>query len=144
MAARSIVLIGALALLAGACTAGPRAPSVRAPVDQRFQAPARPTPKSVPGTESPPTRPGQPPVLSPEVVDSDRVKQEVNRRLGHAARIVDGIDASKLAKDQQELYVSLLDFLSKARAALVSEDLAGAQVLSEKASKLADALASSR
>jgi hypothetical protein len=72
------------------------------------------------------------------------VRGEVSKRLGRVSRIIDGIDPAKLAKDQREMYASVRDFAGKARAALSTNDLAGAQVLSEKAAKLADELAAAQ
>src|SRR5262245_22253595 len=137
------------AFLTVACSSGPpHSPAARPPVDRQLQSTPRATPKPPAGPETPVDRPApprpSPPVLSPQVADGDRVREEVTRRIGHAAHIVDGIDESNVQKDQQEIYASLLDFLSKARGALASDDLASAQVLSEKASRLADALAKTR
>jgi hypothetical protein len=108
-----------------------------------------PQPQSGPKADTPPT-PGagtarpttDAPVLSPHMPDSERLRQEVNKRLGQADRVIEAIDPGKLARDQREIYVSLVNFVAKARSALSAEDLAGADVLSEKASKLAEALAS--
>ncbi|HEV8441038.1 MAG TPA: hypothetical protein VGT40_23365 [Methylomirabilota bacterium] len=108
---------------------GPMAPA---------SSPARLPPAEAPGLRS------VPPVLSPDLADGERVRGEVSKRLGRVSRIIDGIDPAKLAKDQREMYASVRDFAGKARAALSTNDLAGAQVLSEKAAKLADELAAAQ
>jgi hypothetical protein len=85
-------------------------------------------------------------VLVPEVRDGDRdrVRQVVGDQLRRVARVIDQVDPATLAADQKDMYVSLLDYVSKAHAALEQEDLAGAQILAEKASRLAGSLAGSR
>jgi hypothetical protein len=80
-------------------------------------------------------------VLSPRIDDEEQVTSHVTARLGHARRIVDRIDLTKLSPDQREMFVSIYDFVAKARNALSSKDYPRADVLSKKASTLADELA---
>jgi hypothetical protein len=80
-------------------------------------------------------------VLAPQVDDEAQVTSHVTARLGHAGRVVDRIDVTKLSPDQREMFASIRDFVSKARDALSSKDYPRAEVLSEKASTLADELA---
>ena len=84
------------------------------------------------------------PTLSPRVEDRAGLTRAVNERLTYAMKRIEGVDQTALNKDQREMHASVLTFVAKARKALSADDLAGAQVLAEKASKLADALASAR
>lgn len=81
------------------------------------------------------------PVLSPQVDDEERVASDITARLGHAGRVIDHIDPHRLSPDQREMFASIRDFVSKARDALSSRDYPRAEVLSEKASTLANELA---
>ncbi len=82
------------------------------------------------------------PTLSPRVEDRARLIREVNARLDRASKIVHKIDPATLGQDHRAMHASVLNFVSKAWRALSADDLAGAQVLAEKASTLADELAS--
>jgi hypothetical protein len=86
------------------------------------------------------------PVLVPEVRDGDRerVRQVVGDQLRRAARVIDQVNPATLPADQKDMYVSLLNYVSKAHTALEQEDLAGAQILADKASRLAGSLAGGR
>jgi hypothetical protein len=77
------------------------------------------------------------------VPDEERVAQEVNVRLARAGHIVAEIDPARLGGDQREIFWSIQAFLGRAREALSARDLPRAQVLAEKAARLADDLAAS-
>ncbi|HET7874181.1 MAG TPA: hypothetical protein VFN71_01545 [Methylomirabilota bacterium] len=78
------------------------------------------------------------------MADEARLEKEVNARLERASRIVDRIDPARLGKDHREMLTALLDFVTRAKEALSSRDLPRADVLSDKAVKLADELAGAR
>jgi hypothetical protein len=117
----------------------PELPSV--PPDRVPPQPVRPAPE-VPATA--PTKPApaaRPQVVAVRVPDADRIAQEVEQRVARAQEIIDKIDTAKLSRDQREILSSIQDFVLKARDAYQTKDMPRAQVLSEKASKLADDLA---
>jgi hypothetical protein len=62
-------------------------------------------------------------------------------RLARAGEVMGQIDSSKLGHEQQEMLSGLKDFISKAAEALRARDVPRAQVLADKASRLADDLA---
>jgi hypothetical protein len=82
-------------------------------------------------------------VVAARVPNEDQVAQEVTARLARTEEIVGKIDASKLSRDQREIFSGIQDFLAKAKEAYHTKDMPRAQVLAEKASKLADDLAAS-
>jgi len=71
----------------------------------------------------------------------DKAIREVNARLARANQVVAQIDTTKLNGDQQEMLSGIRDFISKANDALQAHDVPRAQVLADKASRLADDLA---
>ena len=75
--------------------------------------------------------------------DEERITQEVNTRMAYTGRIVGEMDATRLGSDEREIFSSIQDFLAKAREALATKDLPRAQILADKAAKLADDLAAS-
>jgi hypothetical protein len=75
------------------------------------------------------------------VANEEQVARAVNARLARASQVIERIDEARLAKEQREMLSSLRDFMGKASEALQAKDLARAQVLSEKAARLADDLA---
>jgi hypothetical protein len=79
-------------------------------------------------------------VVSPRVEDEERMTREVKVRLTEARRRVGQIDPGKLIGDQREIFASIQDFLAKAEEAITAKDLPRAQVLADKAQKLADDL----
>jgi hypothetical protein len=79
--------------------------------------------------------------VTPRVPDEALVLEEVQQRLARAQRTLDEMDRTKLVADQREIFASAQDFVTKAREALVLRDLPRAQVLADKAAKLADDLA---
>jgi len=119
-----------LAVIAAGC-AEPKA--VVAPTPP----PAPPKPRPV-KKEPPP-----PPVLSPQVggqEDEERLKQEASGRIEKAEHMVKQIDQQKLAKEQQETFLTIQSFLSKAKEALSIKDFPRAFNLADKAQVLADEL----
>jgi tetrahydromethanopterin S-methyltransferase subunit A len=79
--------------------------------------------------------------VAARVPHQEQIAQEVSQRVARAQEIIDKIDAAKLSGDQREILSSIQDFLTKARDAYQTRDMPRAQVLAEKASKLADDLA---
>jgi hypothetical protein len=67
--------------------------------------------------------------------------RDVKARLARADEVMGQIDSSKLGNEQQEMLSGLKDFISKATEALRARDVPRAQVLADKASRLADDLA---
>jgi len=78
-------------------------------------------------------------VLSPQAsgVEEERRKQEARVRIEGAERIVQQIDQRKLGKEDQETYVTIQSFLSKAKEALSVNDFPRAVNLADKAQVLA-------
>jgi hypothetical protein len=113
--------------------AQPSTPSTPPPTTPR--APAVPPP-ALPAEKAPPA-----PIITSRVPNEEEITREVNARLAKVSEIVDRIDPSKLTRDQRELFASIQDFHSKARAALRIRDVRQAQILAEKALGLADNLA---
>lgn len=150
----TLPLLVFLSLTAAACSARSAPPRVQPSGEpMRFSAPTHATPTAPRGAKPPSaetpevSRPApSSPVLTPEVRDGDRekVRQVVGDQLRRVARVIDQVDPATLAADQKDMYVSMLDYVSKAHAALEQEDLAGAQILAEKASRLAGSLAGGR
>jgi len=81
-----------------------------------------------------------PPLITPRVANDERTVRDVNARLARANQLVAQIDPSKLSSDQQEMLSGLRDFISKANEALQAHDVPRAQMLADKASRLADDL----
>jgi hypothetical protein len=152
--ARGLPLLLLLAVTGAACSARSGPPHLqRSGEPMRFSTPApgaTSTPRAgrAPASETPEVSRPAPssPVLLPEVRDGDReqVRRAVGDRLRRVARVINQLDPESLAADQKDMYVSLLDYVSRAHTALEQEDLVGAQILAEKASRLAGSLAPGR
>jgi hypothetical protein len=99
-----------------------------------------PPPTTTPRAPVPPP-PAPSPIITSRVANEEQLTREVNARLAKVSEIVDRIDPSKLTRDQRELFSSIQDFQSKARAALSIRDVPQAQILAEKALGLASTLA---
>ncbi len=72
--------------------------------------------------------------------NEEQVVRDVNARLARAGQVVAQIDSSKLGQQQLEMLSGLQDFISKAVGALQARDVPRAQILADKASRLADDL----
>jgi hypothetical protein len=119
--------------------AKPAAPSTKE------QAPASPAPSPTapqpPRTAAiPPSTPA--PVLAPQASaeEENRIKFQAERRIEGTERLVQRIDPARLAREQQENYLTIQSFLSKAREALSARDVQRAFTLADKAYLLADEL----
>jgi len=100
------------------------------------------TPSPPPETPPPVKREPPPPVLSPQVGrgDEDRLRREANGRIQKTEQIVAQIDRKRLAKDQQETYSTIQNFLTNAKEALATRDFPRASNLADKARILAEDL----
>jgi hypothetical protein len=101
---------------------------------------------SVPQTAALPPRPATPalppaPQVSPQIDNEDQAVRGVKAQLARANEVVTQVDPSKLGSGQQEMLSGLKDFITKAADALRARDVPRAQVLADKASRLADDLA---
>lgn len=109
-------------------------------------APAPPPPAAPPPppkTAAIPKEPSTPPpVLAPQasVEEEQRMKTQAERRIEGTEKLVQRIDPSRLAREQQENYLTIQSFLSKAREALSTRDMQRAFTLADKAYLLADEL----
>jgi hypothetical protein len=65
----------------------------------------------------------------------------VKTQLNRANEVVAQVDPAKLGSEQQEMLSGLKDFIAKAGEALRARDVPRAQVLADKASRLAEDLA---
>lgn len=83
-----------------------------------------------------------PPVLAPQasLEEEQRMKTQAERRIEGTEKLVQRIDPSRLAREQQENYLTIQSFLSKAREALSARDMQRAFTLADKAYLLADEL----
>ena len=90
-----------------------------------------------------PPAPALPPApqVSPQIDNEDRAVRGVKTQLTRANEVVAQVDPSKLGTDQQEMLSGLKDFITKAADALRARDVPRAQVLADKASRLAEDLA---
>jgi hypothetical protein len=88
--------------------------------------------------ESPPP----PRLLSSQVgrEEEARLKQQAASRIEGTERMLRQIDAKRLAKDQEEVFVTIRSFLSKAKEALALKDFLRASTLADKAGTLAEEL----
>lgn len=108
--------------------------------------PAGPTPVPTPMPQPPRTtaipRETPPPVLAPQASaeEEQRIKNQAERRIEGTERLVQKIDPSRLAREQQENYLTIQSFLAKAREALSGRDVQRAFTLADKAFLLADEL----
>ncbi len=107
----------------------------------------QPPPPQVPVTprpakkESPPPPP-PPPLLSPQVgqAEADVLRQEAEAKVEGAEQLIKQIDQKKLAKEQEETFLTIQSFLSKAKEAISTEDFLKAFNLADKAQVLAQEL----
>jgi hypothetical protein len=123
------------------------APKVVSPPPPPPVAPAPPPPVAPPPppprTAAIPKEPSTPPpVLAPQasVEEEQRMKTQAERRIEGTEKLVQRIDPSRLAREQQENYLTIQSFLSKAREALSTRDMQRAFTLADKAYLLADEL----
>jgi outer membrane biosynthesis protein TonB len=128
--------------------APPPVPVPPAPEEPVARPAPRPTPpppvaRPAPPAPVPEPPPAPPPVVAARVPHEDQVAQELSARLARTQDVVGKIDPSKLSRDQREIFSGILDFIAKAKEAFQAKDIPRAQVLAEKASKLADDLAQS-
>jgi len=72
--------------------------------------------------------------------NEEQAVRDVNARLARAGQVVAQVDSSKLGQEQREMLSGLRDFISKAADALQARDVPRAQILADKASRLADDL----
>jgi hypothetical protein len=81
-------------------------------------------------------------VLSPQIGrgDEERLRREANTRIQKTEQIVAQIDRKRLAKEQQETYSTIQNFLSNAKEALTARDFPRASNLADKAQILAEDL----
>ena len=82
-----------------------------------------------------------PPQVSPQIDNEDQAVRGVKAQLARANEVVTQVDPSKLGSGQQEMLSGIKDFITKAGEALRARDVPRAQVLADKASRLADDLA---
>jgi hypothetical protein len=149
--ARWLVLLLAATAAAGCSTAPPtpdREPTAAPP--PRAVVPTPPAPGAPPATPTPPlatppasaTRPpASPPQVSPRIPNEDLATRTVTTSLQRTNQLVERIEPARLVREQREMLSSVQDFVAKAFEALQARDVPKAQILAEKASKLADELA---
>ncbi|HLC21755.1 MAG TPA: hypothetical protein VJM10_06585, partial [Candidatus Methylomirabilis sp.] len=109
----------------------------------------QPPPPQVPATPRPakkepplPPPPPPPPLLSPQVgqAEADVLRQEAEAKVEGAEQLIKQIDQTKLAKEQEETFLTIQSFLSKAKEAISTEDFLKALNLADKAQVLAQEL----
>jgi hypothetical protein len=112
-------------------------PVVPAPPPPAAPPPAPPKTAALPPKDVPSL-----PVLAPQasVEEELRMKMQAERRIEGTEKLVQRIDPSRLAREQQENYLTIQSFLSKAREALSTRDMQRAFTLADKAYLLADEL----
>ena len=76
-------------------------------------------------------------VLSPQLQDEERVQRETQGRIDGAERLVRQIDQRKLVGDQQQNFLTIQSFLTKAKEAISARDVERAFTLADKAYVLA-------
>jgi len=132
----------------------PPAPKVAAPPGKEptpappappAPAPAAPAPPAAQPPPAPPRTaaiPKEPPVLAPQasVEEENRMKSAAERRIEGTERLVQKIDPTRLVREQQDNYLTIQSFLTKAREALSARDVQRAFTLADKAYLLADEL----
>ena len=121
-----------LASVVAACAekkAAPPSPSV-APRTPRAPRPVK--------KETPPPAPLPLPQLSLE--KDDQLREEAKGKVEGAERIVKQIDQNRLAKEQQDTFLTIENFLLKAKEALTVKDFLRAFNLADKAQILAEEL----
>ncbi len=81
-------------------------------------------------------------MLSPQIgrEDEDRLRREANGRIEKSEQLVAQIDRNRLAKQQQETYSTIQNFLTNAKEALAARDFPRASNLADKAKILAEEL----
>ena len=140
MTARWLVLLLAATAAAGCSTAPP--PRAVAPAPPAPGAPPTPAPPLATPAPSPPRPPASPPPqVSPRIANEDLATRTVTTSLQRTNQLVERIEPARLVREQREMLSSVQDFVAKAFEALQARDVPKAQVLAEKASKLADELA---
>lgn len=89
-----------------------------------------------------PPAPKGAPLLSPDVTEKEKGKteQEAMAKISLAEQRVTQIDQKRLTKQQQETFLTIQSFVSKAKEALSMKDVARAINLAEKAQTLAGEL----
>lgn len=80
--------------------------------------------------------------LSPRIGEgeAERLKKEAESRIEETEQIVKRIDVKKLTTEQRATLLTVQNFLSKAREALVAKDFMRASNLADKAKVLAEGL----
>jgi hypothetical protein len=73
--------------------------------------------------------------------NEEQAMREVTARLARAERVMEQIDPGRLVKEQREMYSGIRDFIAKAQDAIQAKDVPRAQILADKASRLAEDLA---
>lgn len=138
MKRRALELLLVMSLPLGCASTAP----LGAPESRSTPPIAAPPAGAAPIPSAPPSPP-PPPVLqvSPRIDNEETAVRNVNSRLARAGELAAQVDASKLGTQQQEMLSGLKDFISKAAEALKARDIPRAQVLADKASRLADDLA---
>lgn len=100
--------------------------------------------QSTPRTAAIPREPPGPPapVLAPQASaeEEQRIKHDAERRIEGTEKLVQRIDPARLRREQQENYLTVQSFLTKAREALSARDVQRAFTLADKAYLLADEL----
>ena len=76
-------------------------------------------------------------MLSPQLQDEERVQRETQGRIDGAERLVRQIDQKKLVGDQQQNFLTIQSFLTKAKEAISARDVERAFTLADKAYVLA-------
>jgi len=72
--------------------------------------------------------------------EEQHLKRQAEARVKGAERTVKQIDAKRLAPDQEEVFLTIRSFLSKAKEALAIKDFLRASNLADKAKNLAEEL----
>jgi len=72
--------------------------------------------------------------------EEQHLKRQAEARIKGAERTVKQIDAKRLASDQEEVFLTIRSFLSKAKEALAIKDFLRASNLADKAKNLAEEL----
>ena len=143
---KSSCLVGVIFLFSGCLTGPMDAPSRTSPVPR---ANSQPPPKRISNKPSDPVSPPAtppasedtpvpPPALSPDLLDGEQTSyvQETSLKIEVTEQTIARVDQKQLSKDQYETWVSVLNFLSKAKEALAANDLPRAKALAEKAQTL--------
>jgi hypothetical protein len=120
----------------------PAPPKPAGPLAKEPPAATAPVPTPPPPRTASIPRETPAPVLAPQASteEEQRIKNQAERRIEGTERLVQKIDPSRLAREQQENYLTIQSFLAKAREALSSRDVQRAFTLADKAFLLADEL----